>query len=33
VGEARIIIQAEFPQLASVAPQPDGSSPSSFSFT
>src|SRR3954452_21632911 len=27
LGEARIIIQAEFPQLASAAPQPDGSSP------
>jgi PhnB protein len=27
VGEARIIIQAEFPQLASRAPKPDGSSP------
>jgi PhnB protein len=27
LGEARIIIQAEFPQLASRAPQSDGSSP------
>ena len=27
LGEARIIIQAEFPQLASTAPEPDGSSP------
>lgn len=27
LGEARIIIQAEFPQLASRAPQTDGSSP------
>ena len=27
LGEARIIIQAEFPGLASRAPQPDGSSP------
>ena len=27
VGEARIIVQAEFPQIASRAPQNDGSSP------
>jgi PhnB protein len=27
LGEARIIIQAEFPQLASTAPELDGSSP------
>jgi PhnB protein len=27
IGEARIILQAEFPQLASRAPQPDGTSP------
>lgn len=27
LGEARVIIQAEFPQLASRAPQTDGSSP------
>ena len=27
LGEARIIIQAEFPQFASAAPEPDGSSP------
>src|SRR5947208_14897268 len=27
LGEARIIIQAEFPKLASAAPEPDGSSP------
>ena len=27
VGEAQIIVQAEFPQLASRAPQKDGSSP------
>jgi PhnB protein len=27
LGDARIILQAEFPQLASRAPQPDGSSP------
>src|SRR6478672_2097095 len=27
VGEAHIIVQAEFPQLASRAPQKDGSSP------
>jgi PhnB protein len=27
LGDARIILQAEFPQLASRAPQPDGTSP------
>lgn len=27
LGEARIILQAEFPQFASRAPQPDGTSP------
>jgi PhnB protein len=27
VGDARIIVQAEFPELASRAPQPDGTSP------
>ena len=27
LGDARIIVQAEFPQLASRAPQPDGTSP------
>jgi PhnB protein len=27
LGDARIVLQAEFPQLASRAPQPDGTSP------